>query len=98
MELISAVEPQYYPVYPVGNTPFFPAPRLINDEYQNLWIKNHGLNPSCSLKDRASFLVVAEAIRLGEEKIVVASIGNAASALAAASQKESMKFFIVFTG
>jgi threonine synthase len=47
------------------------------------WIKNDGLNPSGSLKDRASFLVVAEANRLGERTIVTASTGNAASSLAA---------------
>ena len=48
-----------------------------------MWIKNDGLNPSASLKDRASFLVVAEANRLKEHTIVTASTGNAASALAA---------------
>src|SRR5208283_5521909 len=51
--------------------------------FENLWIKNDGQNPSGSLKDRASFLVVAEANRLGETSIVTASTGNAASALAA---------------
>ncbi|MRR10030.1 pyridoxal-phosphate dependent enzyme, partial [bacterium] len=82
--LFSAVEPRHYPDYPVGNTPFFRAGRL-GDELglANLWIKNDGLNPSGSLKDRASLLVVAEANRLGEDRIVAASTGNAASALAA---------------
>ena len=51
--------------------------------FANVWIKNDGLNPSASLKDRASFLVVAEANRLKEKTIVTASTGNAASALAA---------------
>lgn len=95
-DLFSAVEAQYYPAYPCGNTPFFAAPRLVNDEYNNLWIKHDGLNPSCSLKDRASFLVVAEATRLGEDKIVVASTGNAASALAAvaAAAGKKAKIFV----
>jgi threonine synthase len=48
-----------------------------------LWVKNEGANPSGSLKDRASFLVVAEALRLGERRVVTASTGNAASSLAA---------------
>ena len=51
--------------------------------FDNVWLKNDGLNPSASLKDRASFLVVAEANRLKEPDIVTASTGNAASALAA---------------
>jgi len=83
-QLFSAVEAQYYPQYPVGNTPFFHAGRLAQAwNYSDLWIKFEGLNPSGSLKDRASFLMVAEATRLNENKIVAASTGNAASALAA---------------
>ncbi|MDI6739269.1 MAG: threonine synthase [Candidatus Edwardsbacteria bacterium] len=82
--LFSAVEPKYYPDFPVGNTPFIKTNRLGKElGFTDLWIKNDGLNPSGSLKDRASFLVVAEAIRLGENRIVTASTGNAASALAA---------------
>lgn len=82
--LFSAVEPRFYPNYPVGGTPFFKAQRLGRElGLTDLWIKNDGLNPSGSLKDRASFLVVAEANRAGEDRIVAASTGNAASALAA---------------
>lgn len=82
--LFSAVEPKYYPDFHVGNTPFFKVERLGKEMgFSNLWIKNDGLNPSGSLKDRASFLVTAEAVRLGEKRIVTASTGNAASALAA---------------
>jgi threonine synthase len=82
--LFCAVEPEYHPALPVGNTPLAPAGRLGADlGLERLWIKNDGLNPSGSLKDRASFLVAAEARRLGIELIVAASTGNAASALAA---------------
>jgi threonine synthase len=82
--LFSAVESKYHPPYAMGWTPFFRSAAL-GDEFgfSNVWIKNDGLNPSGSLKDRASFLVVAEANRLEEETIVTASTGNAASALAA---------------
>ena len=78
-DLFSAVEREYFPAYPAGNTPFSPAPRLGERLGRpGLWIKNDGLNPSGSLKDRASLLVVAEAARLGERTIVCASTGNAA--------------------
>lgn len=94
--LFSAVLPKYYPTYAVGNTPFTRAPRLEQQlGFSNLWLKNDGLNPSGSLKDRASFLVVAEANRINETKIVTASTGNAASALAAvcaAAGKEAIIF------
>jgi threonine synthase len=83
-DLFSPLERKYYPGYPVGGTPFAPAPRLGERlGWPLLWIKNDGLNPSGSLKDRASFLVVAEASRLDEETLVAASTGNAASSLAA---------------
>jgi threonine synthase len=82
--LFCAVEPEFHPALPVGNTPLAPAGRLGRDlGLERLWIKNDGLNPSGSLKDRASFLVCAEARRLGIDLIVAASTGNAASALAA---------------
>jgi threonine synthase len=58
-------------------------------------LKNDGLNPSGSLKDRASFFVVAEAERLKEKVIVAASTGNAASSLAAvcaSTEKEAVIF------
>ena len=95
-ELFSAVEAAFYPEILVGNTPFFKSNRLANKlGFGNIWIKNDGLNPSGSLKDRASFLVVAEAIRTGEDTIVTASTGNAASALAAvcaAADKKAVIF------
>jgi len=82
--LFSAVEEKFFPPIPVGNTPFFRSAALGRQSgFDDVWIKNDGLNPSASLKDRASFLVVAEASRLRERTIVAASTGNAASALAA---------------
>jgi threonine synthase len=82
--LFSAVAPKYYPPYGMVETPFFRSASLGEAfGLADVWIKNDGLNPSGSLKDRASFLVVAEANRLSEETIVAASTGNAASALAA---------------
>jgi threonine synthase len=82
--LFSAVEEMHSPPYPMGRTPFFPAAALGKAfGFDHVWLKNDGLNPSASLKDRASFLVVAEANRLKEPSIVTASTGNAASALAA---------------
>ena len=78
------VERRFFPPFAVGQTPFMAAPRLAKElKCSRLHIKNDGANPSGSLKDRASFLVVAEAQRLGFGKIIAASTGNAASALAA---------------
>jgi threonine synthase len=93
--LFSAVEPEYFPKYPVGNTPFFRTDNFGRElGFDNLWLKNDGLNPSGSLKDRASFLIVAEANRIKEKNIVTASTGNAASALAAVCASDKKKAII----
>lgn len=91
-DLFCAVEPEHFPAYAVGNTPLTRARRLGAElDLPDLYIKNDGLNPSGSLKDRASFLVVAEAARLGESCIVAASTGNAGSALAAVCAAAGMR-------
>ena len=93
--LLCAVEPEFHPALQVGNTPLAPAARLGSElGLDRLWIKNDGLNPSGSLKDRASFLVAAEAARLGIDLIVAASTGNAASALAAVCASTGQKALI----
>ena len=81
--LWNAVEEEYFPPCAVGNTPFTRIDRFGTlAGFANLWAKNDGLNPSGSLKDRASFLVAAEALRTGARTLVAASTGNAASSLA----------------
>jgi len=81
--LWNAVEEDYFPPCAVGNTPFTRIDRFgALAGFANLWAKNDGLNPSGSLKDRASFLVAAEARRTGARTLVAASTGNAASSLA----------------
>lgn len=93
--LFCPVETEFHPPLTVGHTPLARVDRLGAElGLPNLWVKNDGLNPSGSLKDRASFLVVAEARRLGMELIVAASTGNAASALAAVCASTSTKALI----
>ncbi len=93
------VDKKYLPNYFVGGTPFHKTINLGNHfGFTNVWIKNDGLNPSGSLKDRASFLVVAESNRLGIDEIVTASTGNAASSLStvcAAAGKKAVIFLPV---
>jgi threonine synthase len=82
--LFCAVERRFFPPYGMVPTPFFRSAALGGAfGLEDVWIKNDALNPSGSLKDRASLLVAAEANRLGEKTIVTASTGNAASSLAA---------------
>jgi threonine synthase len=94
-DLFCPVESAFHPPLRVGNTPLGRVDRLGAElGLTSLWVKNDGLNPSGSLKDRASFLVVAEARRLGLDLVVAASTGNAASALAAVCASTDIKALI----
>jgi len=67
----------------VGGTPLYEAPRLADHfGLAQTWVKDDGRNPTGSLKDRASALVVARAMADGIEVVTTASTGNAAAALA----------------
>ena len=71
------------PPLAVGMTPLYDAPRLAADlGLAQAWVKDDGRNPTGSLKDRASALVVARAMEAGVQTISAASTGNAAAALA----------------
>ncbi|MGA8280424.1 MAG: pyridoxal-phosphate dependent enzyme, partial [Desulfobacterales bacterium] len=86
------VDARFFPPIPVGNTPLW-EPRILRGEldFDALFIKDDGANPTSSLKDRASVLVSAFAKQNGIDTIVVASTGNAGSSMAgigaAAGQK-----------
>nr|MBN1229170.1 pyridoxal-phosphate dependent enzyme [Anaerolineae bacterium] len=67
----------------VGNTPLYRADNVAGALGLNkLWFKDDGRNPTASLKDRASALILAKAMSEGRELVTTASTGNAAAALA----------------
>ena len=81
----------------VGWTPLYDAPRLAADLGVTwAWVKDEGQNPTASLKDRASALIVAQAQALGFRIVSAASTGNAAAALAglAASVGQDVIIFV----
>jgi threonine synthase len=61
---------------------------------KNLYIKDDGLNPSASLKDRASAIAVARAFHAGKDTVACSSTGNAASSLAGAAASMGLKSVI----
>lgn len=69
--------------FPAGNTPLV-KPEALCAEFPGLFCKMDSANPSGSLKDRASLLVAAQARSLGEKRVVLASTGNAGSAMSCA--------------
>ncbi|WP_297210234.1 threonine synthase [uncultured Flavonifractor sp.] len=67
----------------VGWSPLYQAHRLAEVlGLKTLYIKDDGLNPTASLKDRASAMAVAKAWEAGADTIACSSTGNAASSLA----------------
>jgi threonine synthase len=67
----------------VGGTPLYPAPRLAAElGLRELRIKDEGVQPTGSLKDRASAVAVVDAGVQGAAVVTTASTGNAAAALA----------------
>ncbi len=66
----------------VGWTPLYAAPRLaVKLGLKTVWIKDDGLLPTASLKDRASAIAVVKALEKNADTITTASTGNAAAAL-----------------
>lgn len=79
----------------IGGTPLYKSLRL-GDEWGlgALYIKDDGLNPTGSLKDRASGVAVLRAHELGYETISCSSTGNAASSCAGNSARLGLKSVI----
>lgn len=79
----------------VGWTPLYSFPRLGSAlGHQGLLVKDDTVNPSASLKDRASAIAVAMAVEKGAGAIACASTGNAASSLAVLAASAELKSYI----
>ncbi len=79
----------------VGMTPLYKAHQLEKQlSMKALYIKDEGVNPSASLKDRASVVAVLKAIEYNHKTISCSSTGNAASSLAAHAARLGLKSVI----
>ena len=79
----------------VGMSPLYEAPAVAADlGIGKLYIKDDGVNPTASLKDRASAMAVTKAIEAGYDTIACSSTGNAASSLAGNAAKAGLKTYI----
>jgi threonine synthase len=61
---------------------------------RQVWVKDDGQNPTASLKDRASAMVIAHAMEQNIDIVTTASTGNAAAALAGVAASVGMKTII----
>lgn len=79
----------------VGWSPFYRSNSLEKElGIKALYIKDDGINPTGSLKDRPSCVAVAKAYELGFETIACSSTGNAASSLAGNAARLGLKSVI----
>ncbi|MDT8336198.1 MAG: threonine synthase [Candidatus Izemoplasmatales bacterium] len=79
----------------VGWTPLLRSNHLEN-KYQSkaLYFKDDGMNPTQSLKDRASVIACVKALELNKTIIACSSTGNAASSLAGNASRLGLKTVI----
>jgi len=79
----------------VGGTPIYRNKTLSRElQINDLYIKDDTVNPTSSLKDRASALVVKMALDKRVKAITCASTGNAASSLAGICASVGLKCYI----
>ena len=79
----------------VGWSPLYEAPRLAEElGLRRLFVKDDGVNPTASLKDRASSMAVAKALEAGAGVIACSSTGNAASSLAGNAAAAGLETYI----
>ena len=94
-ELLPIAEISAPPPLQVGGTPLYRTVRLAAQiGIADLYIKDEGLNPTASMKDRASAMAVVKAHEGGYKQIACASTGNAASSLAGNAASCGMETFI----
>jgi threonine synthase len=80
------------PVLRAGWTPLYPGRGLL--DLPGLFIKDDSLNPTASLKDRATSVGIARALEEDASAVAAASTGNAGSSLAGFAAAEHVPCFI----
>lgn len=94
-ELLPVEETTQAPPLRVGWSPLYEAKNLASQlGIKKLYVKDDGLNPTASLKDRASSMAVAKATEAGAKVIACSSTGNAASSLAGNAAAAGLKTYI----
>ena len=70
------------------------TPMLASREFPSVYIKDEGLNPTCSFKARGLSAAVTMAKKYGLKKLAIPSAGNAGSALAAYAAAAGLESYI----
>jgi len=79
----------------VGWSPIYKADALgLALGLENLHVKDDGINPTSSLKDRATAIATARALHAGKDTVACSSTGNTASSLAGTAASMGLKSVI----
>lgn len=93
--LMSVIDRDFSNLLKVGWTPLYKSNQLRKElNLKELYIKDEGLNPTASLKDRASAIAVVKALEENAKVISCSSTGNAASSLAGNAARVGIKTVI----
>jgi threonine synthase len=94
-ELLPVRNEKYQLSLQEGYTPLVLARNLAKLlDFENLYIKDEGLNPTTSFKARGLCVAVSRAYELGVKEISIPSAGNAAGAMSAYAALAGMKAFV----
>jgi threonine synthase len=94
-ELMPVRDPKNILCLGEGFTPLHHALRLGRElNFAGLYIKDEGLNPTCSFKARGLSAAVSRAVELGVTAASIPSAGNAGNALAAYAALAGIKAYI----
>ena len=94
-EMLPIVDERFILSLGEGFTPLIKADRLSNETgFENLYIKEEGVNPTTSFKARGLCVAVSKAFELGVNEVSIPSAGNAAGAMSAYAALAGMKSFV----
>ncbi|WP_369793860.1 cysteine synthase CysM [Mangrovimonas sp. TPBH4] len=83
----------------IGNTPLIEVKRIISKPNVRLFLKLEGKNPGGSVKDRAAFNMISEALKSGDiskgDTLVEATSGNTGIALAFIAQLLGLNMVLI---
>jgi threonine synthase len=78
-----------------GNTPLLFSPRLSDRVSREVWIKNEGVNPTGSFKDRGMTVAVSKAAEGGAKILLCASTGNTSASAAAYAARAGIRCVVI---
>ena len=94
-EMLPITDEKYILSLGEGFTPLLKADRLSREiDFENLYIKEEGVNPTTSFKARGLCVAVSKAFELGVKEVSIPSAGNAAGAMSAYAALAGMKSFV----